>query len=108
MIGFAYLGALLISSACLLLLDWRYRLFYWRDPRAAVIVTVIGVGALLLFDAAGISLGIFRRGEGEAATGVVLAPHLPLEEPVFLWFLVLCTMVLYTGSLRMIEAGRRR
>ncbi|MGC4175233.1 MAG: lycopene cyclase domain-containing protein [Demequina sp.] len=105
--GFAYLAALLASSACMLLLDWRFRLFYWRDWRAAAIVTAIGVGALLLVDVAGIAFGIFRKGDGDAATGVMLAPHFPLEEPFFLIFMVLCTMVLYTGSLRVIESRRR-
>lgn len=108
MIGFAYLGALLLASACMLLLDWRYRLFYWRDGRAAAIVTMAGVGALLLVDVAGIALGIFRKGDGEAATGLLLAPHLPIEEPIFLWFMVVCTMVLYTGSVRLIEGRRGR
>lgn len=108
MIAFAYLAALLVASACLLLLDWRYRLFYWRDLRSAAIVTVLGVGALLLFDAAGIALKIFYRGDSAAATGIVIAPHLPLEEPVFLWFLVVCTMVLYTGALRVLESRSRR
>jgi lycopene cyclase domain-containing protein len=107
-IGFAYLGALLLSSACMLLLDWRYRLFYWRDGWAAAVVTIVGVGALLLVDVAGIGLGIFRKGDGEAATGLLLAPHFPIEEPIFLWFMVLCTMVLYTGSLRILESRRAR
>jgi hypothetical protein len=37
------------------------------------------------------------------ATGIVLAPELPLEEPVFLVFLVLCTMVIYTGAARLLS-----
>jgi lycopene cyclase domain-containing protein len=106
--GLAYLAALLASSASLLMLDRRFRLFYWRDTRAAAIVTVVGVGALLVADAVGIAAGIFYRGDSPFATGVVLAPELPLEEPVFLWFLVLCTMTLYGGALRIREARARR
>jgi lycopene cyclase domain-containing protein len=108
MIGFAYLGALLVSSLCMLAIDWRYRLFYWADARAAWIVTAVGVVGLLATDAAGIALGIFARGEGAAATGIVLAPELPLEEPIFLWFLVVCTMVLYTGARRLLATRRAR
>ena len=105
--GLAYLAALLASSACMLLLDWRYRLFYWRDWRAALVVTAIGMVGLLLTDAVGIAQHIFYRGDSSAALGLVLAPQLAVEEPIFLWFLVLCTMVLYTGTLRLIGSRRR-
>ena len=107
MSALAYLAALLASAACLLVVDRRFRLFYWKDARAATIVTVVGVVGLLLTDAAGIGLHIFYRGDSDVATGVALAPQFALEEPVFLWFLVLCTMVLYTGAVRLIAARRR-
>lgn len=104
--GLIYLLALLAAIACMLLLDRRFRLFFWRDARAASIVTVVGVLGLLAWDLAGIGLGIFLRGDGVIASGVLLAPELPIEEPVFLLFLVLCTMVLFTGAARLL--GRRR
>ncbi|HWS49987.1 MAG TPA: lycopene cyclase domain-containing protein [Microbacterium sp.] len=104
--GLIYLALLLGASGCMLLLDWRYRLFFWRDPLAAAIVMATGFAFFLTWDVAGIALGIFLRGNGPAATGILLAPHLPIEEPVFLLFLVLCTMVLYTGGARLI--ARRR
>lgn len=103
-----YLAALLGGIGCMLLLDWRFRLFFWRDAVAAAIVTAVGVAVLLAWDVAGIALGIFVRGDAAIATGIVLAPELPLEEPVFLVFLVLCTMVLYTGAMRLITARARR
>ena len=98
--GVLYLASLLLGIACMLLLDHRFRLFFWRDAKAAAIVTAVGVLFLLGWDLAGIGLGIFLRGEGTIATGLLLAPELPIEEPVFLLFLVLCTMVLYTGARR--------
>ncbi|MEV7605846.1 lycopene cyclase domain-containing protein [Paenarthrobacter sp. NPDC089322] len=100
--GFVYLASLLAGIACMLLLDQRFRLFFWRDAGAATIVTVVGVVFLLAWDLAGIGLGIFLRGEGAIATGILIAPELPIEEPVFLLFLVLCTMVLYTGARRIL------
>lgn len=109
--GLIYLSTLLVSLACMLLLDWRYRLFFWHDARTAVIVTGIGTVFFLAWDFAGIGLGIFFRGEGLVATGILLAPELPLEEPVFLVFLVVCTMVLYTGAVRLLSgrsAARER
>lgn len=106
--GFIYVGTLLAVIACMLLLDHRFRLFFWRDARSATIVTIIGVGFFLLWDVAGIALGIFFRGEGVIATGILLAPELPLEEPIFLLFLVLCTMVLYTGAQRILASRMTR
>lgn len=106
--GWVYLAALVGGIGCMLLLDWRFRLFFFHRAGAATVVTVIGVAFFLLWDAAGIGLGIFLRGDAAMATGVVLAPHLPLEEPVFLTFLVLCTMVCYTGALRLLRYFRGR
>ena len=106
--GLIYLAALLVSLGCMLLLDWRFRLFFWRDAIAASVVTVIGVAFFLLWDIAGIAGGIFLRGDGAIATGIVLAPEMPIEEPVFLLFLVVCTMVVYTGSVRVLARLRSR
>ncbi|MFT0847241.1 lycopene cyclase domain-containing protein [Actinomycetaceae bacterium L2_0104] len=106
--SFAYLAFLLLGIVCMLLLDRRFQLFFWRNAAAAALVTLAGTVFLLLWDAAGIASGIFLRGESAVASGVLLAPELPLEEPVFLVFLVLCTMVLYTGSVRILEFRRRR
>lgn len=103
-----YLLSLLAGIGCMLLLDARFRLFFWKDAPAAALVTIAGTVFLLLWDAAGIASGIFLRGDADIASGVVLAPEMPLEEPVFLVFLVLCTMVLYTGSARFLEARSRR
>ncbi|WP_284985118.1 MULTISPECIES: lycopene cyclase domain-containing protein [unclassified Arthrobacter] len=100
--GVLYLGSLLFGIGCMLLLDHRFRLFFWRDATAAAVVTAVGVLFLLAWDLAGIGLGIFLRGEGTIATGLLIAPELPIEEPVFLLFLVLCTMVLYTGAGRIL------
>lgn len=106
--GAVYLAALLISLGCMLLLDRRFRLFFWRDPIAATIVTVVGLAFFLMWDVAGIVSGIFFRGEGTIATGILLAPELPIEEPVFLVFLVVCTMVIYTGAVRVLAGLRTR
>lgn len=106
--GVVYLASLLVSLGCMLLLDWRFRLFFWRDALSASVVTVVGLVFFLAWDVAGIAGGIFFRGDGAIATGIVLAPELPLEEPVFLAFLVVCTMILYTGAVRVLGVLRRR
>ncbi|WEK60458.1 MAG: lycopene cyclase domain-containing protein [Candidatus Microbacterium colombiense] len=106
--GVLYLAALMLALGCMLLLDWRFRLFFWRDPLAAVIVTAVGLAFFLVWDVAGIAAGIFFRGDATIATGILLAPELPLEEPVFLLFLVVCTMVVYTGAAKILRSLRQR
>ena len=104
--SFVYLGALLVSLAGVVAIDLRFRLFVGRDPRSAAIVLAAGVLFFLAWDLAGIGLGIFLRGSGPFMTGVLLAPELPLEEPVFLLFLCEITMVLVLGADKLL-AGRR-
>lgn len=101
--GIIYLASLLGVSACMLLLDARFRLFFWRDWRAAALVVIVGVLFLLAWDVVGIVTGVFEMGASPGMTGILIAHELPIEEPVFLAFLVLCTMVIFTGAVRIIE-----
>jgi lycopene cyclase domain-containing protein len=101
-VSLVYLGALLVSLAGVALLDVRHRLFLGRDPVRALVVLAIGTVFFLLWDAAGIALGIFFRADGAFSTGILLAPELPLEEPVFLFFLCELTMVLVCGAQRVL------
>ena len=87
-----YLVVLLFALASMVVLDRRLRLFFWRDARRAGIVLTVGFLFFLAWDAAGIGLHVFVRGRSPIATGVVLAPELPLEEPFFLLFLCYLTM----------------
>lgn len=104
MMGLLYLALLLASIGCMLLLDFRFKLFFWHDPAIALFITAIGTALFLVWDVVGIVFGVFLRGDSFAASGIVLAPELPLEEPVFLVFLVLCTMVIFTGASRIAGA----
>ncbi len=103
-----YLGALLVSLAGIVLLDVRHRLFLGRDAARASIVLGIGIAFFLLWDAAGIALGIFFRADGPFSTGILLAPELPLEEPVFLLFLCELSMVLVCGAQRVLARRKER
>ncbi|HEV7849035.1 MAG TPA: lycopene cyclase domain-containing protein [Mycetocola sp.] len=104
-----YLVVLLASIGCMVLLDRRFSLFFWRDARRAGLVVFSGLLFFVLWDLLGIGLGIFYRGETEFMTGVVVAPELPVEELFFLAFLSYLTMVLLTGAdaLLRARAGRR-
>lgn len=110
MTGLAYLGALLLSLGGLALLDRRFRLAFWDDPRRAGWSVGIGVAAFLLWDVAGLLLGIFARGDSPHMTGILLAPELPIEEVFFLTLLCYVALLAWrwfdrTASLR--AAGAR-
>ena len=108
MTAFAYLGGLLVVIGCMALIDARWRLVFWRAPLAAAVTIGVGLVFFLLWDAAGIVLGVFFRGDSRIVTGIELAPELPLEEPVFLLFLCYLTLVLVLGVERMLRAHAAR
>ena len=75
MAGLLYLGSLLAGIGCMLLIDWRFRLFFWHNPAAAGLVTAAGTGFLLLGDAAGIASGAAAVGCGTVAGWLISAPR---------------------------------
>jgi lycopene cyclase domain-containing protein len=103
-----YLLFLLAASGCMVLIDRRWRLFFWRDTRRATWVLVIGVALLLVADVVGIALGVFSRAPTWAMTGILLGPELPLEEPIFLAFLSYLTMNLVALFERLPRRERTR
>ncbi|TFC96635.1 MULTISPECIES: lycopene cyclase domain-containing protein [Cryobacterium] len=102
---FAYLLTLLLSLGAMVLLDRRFRLFFWRSPAQASIVLTVGLAYFLIWDLFGIGLGIFYRGETTLMTGLQLAPELPVEEFFFLTFLCYLTMNAVQGA-RLLLAAR--
>lgn len=97
MVEFTYLGVLLLLLVCMVLCDWRWRLSFFRHPRRATVLSILVVVAFLAWDGLGIATGTFYRGDTGFMTGVLLAPELPLEEPVFLFFLTYLTINLTSG-----------
>jgi lycopene cyclase domain-containing protein len=96
-----YLAAILVSAAGVATIDWRFRLAAWRTPGRTAAAVAIGTAFFLIWDAAGIALGIFVKGDSPALVGIDLAPHLPLEEPFFLAFLCYLALVVWSGADRL-------
>jgi lycopene cyclase domain-containing protein len=96
--GVVYLAALLVSLTGMVVLDRRFRLFYWVNAKRAGIVQVVGVVFFLVWDIYGIAQGLFFRGETSFMTGLLLGPELPLEELFFLTLLTYMTMNLFGAS----------
>jgi lycopene cyclase domain-containing protein len=106
--GLLYLVALLVALTGMVVLDRRFRLFFWAAPRRAAVVMVLGLVFFVCWDLAGIGLGIFFRGETAFMTGLQVAPELPVEELFFLALLVYVTMDLYGAASRSSSAAKRR
>jgi lycopene cyclase domain-containing protein len=89
-----YAAALVGATACMGLLDHRFRLVVWRDGRRAALVLAVGVAFFLVWDLVAIASGFYHLGESEAMSGIVVAPELPVEELLFILFLCYVTLVL--------------
>jgi lycopene cyclase domain-containing protein len=92
----------------MVLLDARFHLFFWRSPRRAAIVLAVSVAFFVAWDAVGIALGIFARGESNFMTGILVGPEFPVEELGFLTFLCYLTAVLIAGARRMLLRREER
>jgi lycopene cyclase domain-containing protein len=96
-----YLAALVVAIAGLVVLDARLRLFLFAAPLRALVVLAAGVAGFLLWDTAGIGLGIFFEGNRSLLVGVDLAREVPLEEVFFLVLLCLTGMEAFLLALRL-------
>lgn len=102
-----YLAGLVVSLVGMTVLDARFRLFFWRAPLRAAAVMAVGVAFFMVWDVAGVALGIFFIGQQDVLTGILLAPDVPLEELFFLLLLCYTTMDL-VGFVRPVVERRQR
>ena len=93
----SYLIFLLMSSACMVLCDWRFKLSFFAHPKRSAIIMLALVAMLLVWDALGIANGTIFRGDSPYMTGIELDPEMPIEEPIFLAFLVYLCMNIAAG-----------
>ena len=93
--SFTYLGLLAFSLAGLGLIDWKFGLAFFGQPLRALLTIVFPTIFFLIWDASGIALGIFFKGQTGLLTGVMLAPEIPLEEPFFLLLLCYTTLIVF-------------
>ena len=103
MLGSAtYLSGLLFSIIGLGLLDWRFRIAFTINKKAALVATLIPMIFFLIWDGTGIALGIFFRGDTSHLTGILVAPEMPIEEIFFLFLLNYSVLTLFSvlGKIR--------
>jgi lycopene cyclase domain-containing protein len=99
-VSFAYLAGLILSIIGLGLFDLRYKLGFSTNKKAALLATLLPLFFFLLWDGAGIALGIFFRGETSHLTGLLIAPELPLEELFFLFLLNYTSLTIFIAVKR--------
>jgi len=92
-----YLIALLFSLLGLGSIDWRHKLAFFSDARRTVYVLTIALVFFVLWDLAGIRLGIFRSGHSAWMSGFYLAPQFPVEELFFLFLLNYLALLIFRG-----------
>jgi lycopene cyclase domain-containing protein len=98
--SFFYLGCLLIGIAGLLTIDYRLHLAFWNDPKRTASTLLAAVGVFIVWDLAGIALGIFAHGHSRFSLPLTIVPQFPLEELGFLFLLCYITLLLYLGAQR--------
>ena len=101
--GATYLSGLIFSLVGLGLLDWRFRTAFTINKKAAAFAILIPTIFFVLWDVAGIAMGIFFRGDTSHLTGIVLAPEFPIEELFFLLLLNYTALTLFTTVTRVIK-----
>ena len=98
-----YLLTILISAAGIVTIDARWRLAAFRAPGRTALAVLVGLVFFLLWDAVGIVTGVFLKGDSAVFLGIDIAPELPLEEVFFLTFLCYLSLVVWAGSMRILE-----
>lgn len=101
-----YLGSLVVVLGCMALVDRRWKLFFWADPRRAAVVFVFGFTLFLAWDVVALHFELYERGRSGLMTGIEVAPELPVEELLFVAFLPYLTMVLHGLGRRLLDAER--
>lgn len=94
--NFIYLIVLLVSLTGLALIDAKHKLAFARNPKAAIVAMFIPYLVFVIWDTAGIALGIFFKGQSALLSGIMLAKDFPLEEVFFLALLCYSTLIVST------------
>lgn len=92
---FLYLGAILFSFLGMLVLDYRFNLAFFHRAKRTAVTLLVGLVIFIIWDIFGIVMGIFFEGKSQFVTGIMLAPHFPLEELFFLTFLCYFALIVY-------------
>lgn len=97
-----YLGLLCVSLVGTGLLDYRNKLALFDDPRRTAVVILVSVVLFVGWDMAGVTNGVFFKGDSDLLIGWDIATEIPMEEVLFL------TLLSHTALLAWGFCERRR
>lgn len=101
-----YLLALILTIACVGLVDYRYKLAFFKDRRRTIVTIVPSILVFTLWDIIGIRLGIFFHGDSHYALGHRITPNFPFEEIFFLFLLSYVSLIIYLGVVKYADLSR--
>jgi len=90
-----YLIGLIISIACLVLIDRKFTLAFFYDTKRTATTLAITIWLFVVWDIFGIQLGIFFHGGSDYTLPVRIIPEFPIEEFFFLFLLTYVALLLY-------------
>lgn len=90
-----YIVGILIGLLGMGIIDWRYKLAIFHDWKRTLKTIVPAMAVFIIWDVAGIVLGIFSDGDGQYRSGLELGPHFPVEEIFFLALLTYFTLIVW-------------
>jgi len=90
-----YLIGLVISIACLVVIDRRFKLAFFYDARRTATTLAITIWLFVVWDIFGIQLGIFFHGGSDYTLPVRIIPEFPIEELFFLFLLTYVALLVY-------------
>lgn len=92
-----YLACLCAAIGCLLLVDYHWKLAFWKNTKQTIATLFTAILVFIVWDFIGISLKIFFHGGSEYTLPFRLAPEFPLEEIFFLFLLTFSTLLIFNG-----------
>jgi len=98
-----YLAILIVSLIGCYLLDRTHKLAFTVDPKRSFWSMVPAFVVFVIWDIAGISYGIFFRGNNTLLTGIQLFPEFPIEEVFFLMLLCYSTLIAFTWISKLVK-----
>lgn len=98
---FTYLTGLLVGISGMAIIDYRYRLAFFIERRRTLLTIGCALLIFIVWDIAGITLGIFLHGNSPFSLPFRIFPEFPVEELVFLTLLCYCALVLYRGAIKL-------
>lgn len=100
----SYLAVLVLSLIGVYLLDRRHQLAFTINPKRAILSLIPAYLVFLVWDVAGIALGIFFRGNNTLLSGLQLFPEFPIEELFFLALLCYSTLIAFRWITKLLRS----